>query len=310
MTETLGLVPSCLIPELYAPWKDQPGFVAQQVETIVADGFYRSIELSPVQLQEDRLRIRRACEENSVYVATWLTSVLEQQGLDIDTVDESQRQQSVEAVKQLLPAAVECGSKTVALVGGADPGPSLRARGYDSCYKSLVEISAAAADIGVAVMMEPLDRFAQKKRLVGPTPEAVELFARVRAEQPTFGFAFDTAHAALNEEHCTEALQQAGDQLVNLHLSNAVLDPRDPLYGDRHMMPGKPGFLTEARAAEIIAEAARIEARQGQNIRVAIEARALATSGKQDTAKLCLDFLKAAFAQAEKIYVPSERIGA
>ena len=301
MTTTPGLVPSCLIPEVYAPWKDQPGFVADQVQAIADAGFYRAVELSPVARREDRERIRRICADHGLDVATWLTSVLEQQGLDLCSVDETLRQRSVEATKQLLPAAIECGAKTIALVGGPDPGPALRDRGYDSTFKSLLAISAAAADLGASVMFEPLDRFAHKKRLVGPTDEAVALFARVRAECPQFGFAFDTAHAALNEEQVLDALDMAGPQLVNVHLSNAVLDKRDPLYGDHHIMPGAPGLLTVDKAADIIAATSRIGARQGRGIRLAVEARALAGSGEQATAKIALDFLQAALAAAEAL---------
>lgn len=301
MTTIPGLVPSCLIPEVYAPWKDQPGFVAEQVQAIADAGFYRAVELSPVVRREDRDRIRRICADHGLDVATWLTSVLEPRGLDLCAVDETLRQRSVEATKQLLPAAIECGAKAIALVGGPDPGPALRERGYDSTFRSLVAISAAAADLGASVMFEPLDRFAHKKRLVGPTDEAVALFARVRAEYPQFGFAFDTAHAALNEEQVLDALDMAGAQLVNVHLSNAVLDKRDPLYGDHHIMPGAPGFLTVDKAAAIIAATRRIGEGQGRAIRLAVEARALAGSGEQATAKIALDFLQAALAAAETL---------
>ena len=171
------------------------------------------------------------------------------------------------------------------MVGGADPGPGLREQGYDSAYRSLVAICAEAANLGASVMFEPLDRFGHKKRLVG---------------------AFDAAHAALNEEDILASLDLAGAQLVNLHLSNAVLDKADPLYGDHHMMPGAPGYLTTVRAAEIIAQARRVAL--GKSIRVAVEARALASSGEQDTASVAQDFLKAALVRAEFIRSRDTRV--
>lgn len=293
-----GLVPSCLIPEVYSVWRDQPGFIADQVGRIADDGFYRAIELCPIIEPQDRMRIRGICADHAISVATWLTFPLEAQGLDVCAIDEDLRLHSVELVKQFMPAAVECGATTIALVGGADPGPALRQRGYDSAARSLVEISAAAADLGASVMFEPLDRFAHKKRLVGPTDEAVALFARVRSDYPDFGFAFDTAHAALNEEDVVAALEMAADQLINLHLANAVLDKADPLYGDHHMMPGAPGFLTLDKAAEIVAAAARIAAEKGLSIRLAVEARAKPGSGEQETARIAFDFLKATLAAA------------
>jgi hydroxypyruvate isomerase len=293
------LVPSCLILEVYAPWQDKPGFVAEQIEQIAYQAFYKSVEIGPVSDKQERMRIGRIGREHAIYVATWLTSALEKQGLDLCSLDESLRLLSVETIKRLLPAAKECGSRTIALVGGPDPGPAYRERGYESCFTSLLAISKTAADLGMSVMFEPLDRFAHKKRLIGPTNEAIALFARVRQEYPDFGFAFDTAHAALNGEDVVASLDLASDMVVNIHLSNAVLDESDDRYGDHHMMPGAPGFLTVKKAAEIIRKAGAAGNRPGAGIRIAVEARALQGSDPHSTAEVAMDFLKAALAEAK-----------
>ena len=85
---------------------------------------------------------------------------------------------------------------------------------------------------------------------------------------------------------------------VNLHLSNAVLDSNDPLYGDHHMMPGAPGFLTLERAAELIATASRLRIAADRGLPVSIEARARPTDAPQFTATVATEFLKAAFERA------------
>jgi hydroxypyruvate isomerase len=294
-------IPSFLLSEIYSPWKRQPGFIATQVERIASEGFFRSVEIGCFYSREDRQTIRRACAEHDLQVSRWLTEVLDDEGLDISAVDQTLRQHSVERIKAQLPEAAECGATTVALIGGVDPGPSLRDQGYESCYKSLTAICAEAANLGMAVMVEPLDRFAHKKRLVGPTDEAVTLFARVREEYPDFGFAFDTAHAALNEEDIEASLALAREQVVQVHLANAVLEKDDALYGDHHIMPGAPGFLTVRRAAEIIAEAAKLGIKQKEGLRITVEARARETDGEQDTARIATAFLAEAIAAADEL---------
>lgn len=293
-----GLVPSLLLPEVYGPWKFEPGFVARQIEQAAADGFYRSVEISRIQDTNDRDAIRAVCGEHAIRVSCWLTQVIDDEKLDLTAIDETLRLRSVEAIKRQMPDAVACGASTIALVGGPDPGPALRSKGYDSFVGSMTAICDAAADLGAKVMFEPLDRFAHKKRLVGPTDEAVAAFARVREQHPSFGLAFDTAHAALNEEDVAGALALAGEQVANLHLSNAVLDKADPLYGDHHMMPGAPGFLTVEAAATIVAGAARLAAAAGGGLPVAVEARARPTDERQATAAVATDFLKQVFARA------------
>lgn len=296
MTNPTRLLPSCLISELYAPWKDDPGLVAREVIGAAQDGFYRAVELAPVALAQDRATIRQVAAEHSLSVAIWLTSTLERDGLDICAVDGQARQRAVEGVKRLLPAARDCGADTVALVSGPDPGADQRIAGYESCRASLSEICAAASDLGLSVMMEPLDRFAHKKRLIGPTAEAVALFDEIRKEHPDFGLAFDSAHVALNGEDLDEAVACAKGQIVNLHLSNAVLDPTDSLYGDHHIPPGAPGFLTVDVAERLISRVAALNLHHP--VRVAVEARAVPGDDPGAMAGAALAFLRAAFDRA------------
>lgn len=296
------ILPSLLVPEVYGPWKGQKGFVPAQIEAAVKESFFRSIEVSPVLDPEDRAAVRRLTSENGLYLSCWLTEVLDAEKLDLTTVDENLRQRSVEAIKQRLPAAVETGARTVAFIGGADPGADLREAGYDAFYRSLSAISAEAANLGLTVMFEPLDRFAHKKRLVGPTAEVVGTFARVRAEHAGFGMAFDSAHAALNEEDIAASLTLAKDQIVNIHLSNAVLDKSSPFYGDHHMLPGAPGFLTVDRAATIVVQAARQKMGRSEGLPIAIESRARPGEPEQAMATITKAFLKEVLAEADRLF--------
>lgn len=295
------ILPSLLIPEVYAPWKAEPGFVPAQIEAAAEEGFFRSVEISPITHKQDRATVRRLVEEHKIYLSCWLTEVLDAERLDLTAIDETLRQRSVESIKRHLTAAAETGAQTVAFIGGPDPGPTLRSQGYESFVRSLSAISHEAANLGMTVMMEPLDRFAHKKRLVGPIPEVVDAFARIRADHPGFGMAFDSAHAALNEEEIEQSLDLASNEIVNIHLSNAVLDKQDPLYGDHHMMPGAPGFLTVDAAAAIVAQAARLNMGRPRGLPVAIEARARPGGGEQAVADKTKAFLKAVLVEADKL---------
>lgn len=296
------ILPSLLVPEVYGPWKSQKGFVPAQLEAAAQEGFFRSVEVSPVLDPQDRAAVRRITGDHGIYLSCWLTEVLDAEKLDLTSLDESLRQHSVEVIKRHLPAAAETGARTVAFIGGPDPGPDLRERGYEAFYRSLSALSAEAANLGMTVMFEPLDRFAHKKRLIGPTAEVVGAFARVKAEHPDFGMAFDTAHAALNEEDIAASLTLARGQIVNIHLSNAVLDSLSPLYGDHHMKPGAPGFLTVDLAAAIVAQAAREGMGREQGLPVAIEARARPGEQEQAMASLTKTFLGNVLAEAARLF--------
>lgn len=293
-----GVLPSLLIPEVYSPWKAEPGFVAGQIERVAGEGFYRSVEISRLPNAADRDKVRGICDDHGIYLSSWLTETIDAEKLDLTSVDTVLRQRSVEVIKRALPEARESGSRTVAMIGGPDPGPELREQGYESFYLSMSAVCTEAANLGMTVMFEPLDRFAHKKRLIGPTAEIVATFRRVKAEHPSFGLAFDTAHAALNEEDIGSALHLAQDQVVNLHLSNAVLDKQDTLYGDHHMMPGAPGFLTIATAASIVSSALSLRIAEPAGLRISVEARAKPDQDREATASASTAFLKATLERA------------
>ena len=295
------ILPSLLIPEVYGPWKAQKGFVPTQMEAAAREGFFRSFEVGSAHDEQDRAAIKRIVLDHGIYLSCWQTDLLDAEQLDLTAIDDTLRQRSVEVVKKNLPIVAETGARTVSFIGGPDPGAALRERGYEALYRSMSALCAEAADFGMSVMFEPLDRFAHKKRLVGPTVEILPVFARIKAEHPNFGMAFDTAHAALNEEDIKASLRLAKDQIVNVHLSNAVLDSRSPLYGDHHMPPGAPGFLTVERAAAIIAEIAQHAIGREQGLPIAIESRARPGEAEQAMANLTTVFLKDALAEASRL---------
>jgi sugar phosphate isomerase/epimerase len=84
------------------------------------------------------------------------------------------------------------------------------------------------------------------------------------------GLVFDTTHIALNGEDIFKALEQTGSQIKGIHLSNAVLDTASDLYGDNHIPPGEPGFLTEELIGQFLRKVDRVM--EGE-VKVAIEIR-------------------------------------
>ena len=94
--------------------------------------------------------------------------------------------------------------------------------------------------------LEPLDRYAFKKQLIGPMDEAVQWFLPLHAAYPNFYLHWDSAHVALDGTDLLRSLDWAGPYIAQFHLCNAILDIQHPCYGDLHMDVGTaPGFETE-----------------------------------------------------------------
>jgi sugar phosphate isomerase/epimerase len=268
-----NFLPSLLIPEIYNPVMNQIGFVPSLIERLGQEGFYRSFEISDGYDTEDRIRIRKAAQANNLTITQWLTFFIYKNNLDVTSLDSKLRLESVKQIKESLYLAAECGASNVAFIPGPDPGIHLREQAFEGFYEGLCDICEEASKFNLKVLVEPLDREAHKKRLLGPTSDAVDLISRVEKQFPNIGIAFDTAHAALNGEDIFQAMEIAGSQIHQIHFSNAVLNDNHPLFGDHHMPIGEPGFLTSEKIASIIQKADELGIQAEDGLRIAIEVR-------------------------------------
>ncbi|MHA6250767.1 sugar phosphate isomerase/epimerase family protein [Oceanobacillus sp. CAU 1775] len=268
-----NFLPSLLLPEVFHPVKRERNLAADVIERVVEYDFYKSIELGDGFEKEERNRILRAKEQHHLSITQWLTFLIEENNLDVSSLDSQLRAKTVRAIKESLPLAAEIGAENIALVTGDDPGRELWRDGVEGLYESLCEIAEAAQEYQMTLLIEPLDRFAHKKRIIGTTDETVDLLKRVQQSYPNVGIAFDTAHAALNEEDIFVALEKGKDLIQQIHFSNAVLDKSSNLYGDYHMEIGEPGFLTVERISEILKKARSLGIQSKKGLRVAAEVR-------------------------------------
>ncbi len=299
MTQQLFL-PSLLIPEIYHPVMNDKGYTAGLIEELGSEGFYRSFEICDGFDAEDRGRIRTAAQANGLVITQWLTFFIYRHNLDVSSLDSSLRLETVRRIKENLYLAAECGASNVAFIPGPDPGIERRKEGFEAFYESLCAICEEAASYNLTILVEPLDRDAHKKRLVGPTEEAVALLSRVRQQYLNAGIAFDTAHAALNGEDIEQAIVLAGSCLEQIHFSNAILDKESEGYGDHHMPIGLPGFLTTEKIASILRAVGQPNDPEGKGVRIAMEVRSHEQSDIEQNAKSARTILEAAIQMAGK----------
>lgn len=202
MTKTF--VPSLLIPEVFHPFKREENFNAEIIERIVTGDFYQSVELGDGFKQNERKKILTLTEQNNIQVVQWLTFLIEENNLDVSTLNSSLRRKTVKRIKESLYLSAEIGAKDIALVTGDNPGEELWGDSVEALYESLCEIAEDAKQYGMNLLVEPLDRYAHKKRVIGTTDETIELLSKVQLHSDNVGIAFDTAHAALNGEDVLE----------------------------------------------------------------------------------------------------------
>lgn len=293
------LYPSAHIAELFFPLMGDENAVAQVVERIGEIEFYRGVETGIIHHPAVAERLQRL--SGRLKVTQWLTFELLKDHLNLSSLDRDLREKSISRACELVHLAAACGTTKLSLVSGDDPGERRREEAKKGFAEALVRIGEETRRYpGMIVQVEPLDRFAHKCQLIGPTDETVLWMKALRPDCPNLYLAWDSAHVALNQEDLLASLALAAPVLSQMHLANAIIDPQAPGYGDYHMKFGAPGFLTPAVAAQVIHAALGLDfPRELGQISIAIEMRTGPQDDLWDNERQCREFLRSALATAQ-----------
>ena len=93
--------------------------------------------------------------------------------------------------------------------------PEERARDVEQVARTLRAIGEYAADRGVMLGVETLNRF--ETSFLNTAAQAIELIERV--DHPSVGLALDVFHLGIEEKHVGDALRAAGRRLVHLQVA-------------------------------------------------------------------------------------------
>lgn len=300
---TNQLYPSAHIAELFFPQANNEAEILNVITRIAEGGYYQGFETGIIHTPDIAGKIRHLAEENQLNVTQWLTFELLKDNLDLSSLDAGLRETSIRRACELVHLAAECGTRKLSLVSGKDPGEARREEAKKGFGEALIRIGETVSQYhNMILQVEPLDRYAHKCQLIGPTAETVDWMNALRPDCPNLYLAWDSAHVALNEEDLIESLKCAAPLISQLHLANAILDPHAQGYGDYHMKFGEPGFLTLATASQILKAAMDLPNLSSGVIplSVAVEMRTTEQDDLWDNERQCREFLQQAWQDATR----------
>lgn len=240
----VGIVHFMLWPQV----QGGTGPILETAAQIAQDPFFNVLEVTRVEDPETRRKLRELMDAAHVELGFGAQPGLLRNRLNLADLDEDGRRRAVDEVKGAIDQAYELGCRLLAFMDGPQsyPGPEKAGAAMDQLVKSIVELCRYASDRGkeyeLALSLETFDREVEKKSLIGPTREAVELARRVREQVSNFGLTLDLSHLPLLGEAPEEALALASDFLIHAHAGNcAMRDRSHPAYGDQHPRFGAPG---------------------------------------------------------------------
>ncbi|HEY51335.1 MAG TPA: TIM barrel protein [Dehalococcoidia bacterium] len=207
----------------------------ESIRKIADDAFFGAIEIAsiPEDIKGEVILILEASHLVIGYVGQPL---LLNNKLDLNSLVTQQREAAISAIKGGIDEAYLLGAKQLAVLSGPAPAREKRAQAKEVLVDSLSQICSYAQSRGdLGITMEIFDREYDKKCLIGPTEEAVEVAKEVKRRYSNFGLMIDLSHLPLLKETPSYAVKTAKNYLTHVHIGSCILkDKSHPAYGDKH----------------------------------------------------------------------------
>lgn len=240
------LLTSAHLLEIFMPYRKDEARMLEVLRRAVKLDFYKGVELGTFFEEKNRRAVRDILEANHLNGTTFVTPYVKENKLSLSDLNEEGRRKAVELVKEHAAYAAETGYTNFGVPSGDDPGEERREEAKKALADSMVELADYLKGLGLNLTIEPLDRYAYKKQLIGPMEETVQWFAPIHEACPNAYIHWDSAHEALGKTNLDDSIAWASPYLAQFHLCNAILDISHPCFGDLHMDVGTaPDFVTE-----------------------------------------------------------------
>ncbi len=263
------IYPSAHILEIFMPYLHDEKRLVSVLRKAAEPGFYRNVELPTFPSKEHRETVRHILEDGDLTAATYVAPFLNERGMSLCDLNDKRRADVLAFLRMHADYAAESGYTTFGVPSGPYPGDALRGGAMAAQADSLAQIADYAAMLGMNCSIEPLDRYAHKKALIGPMDEVVPWFRPLHEQHPNLFLHWDSAHEQLGGLGLIRTLELAAPFLSQIHLCDCIDDPTHPCFGDLHMEPASApdwkteGFLTPELGAEIIRRAASFDRPEG-----------------------------------------------
>lgn len=273
-----NILPSAHLLEIFMPYRHDEPRMLEVFKTIHSFNYYQGFELGIFFNEKYRHAIRDIISENNLHLTTFITPYIKDENLNLCSLDREEQNSALDLALRLVELAADQGVKNLGIPSGDDPGDSDREEAKEVLAKSIGVIADSCARHDINLTIEPLDRYAYKKQLIGPMKETVEWLEPIHEKHPNFYIHWDSAHEVLGNTPIDSSLEYAKQYIAQFHLCNCITDVNHPFYGDLHMDVGiapdyeTDGFLTPEIGADIIKKVASFSTPKGvDNVFVSIE---------------------------------------
>ncbi len=212
----------------------EKGDAAGDLLKILGDTFFDAVEVPSIS-SADWDRVKAHAAERTL--ARGLQPDILTNKLDLNSMDETKRRNAISRIKSEIDVISSRGIRMIGICSGTDPGVARRTEAAENLVQSLMEMCQHAAEKQVRVALETFDRDYDKKLLIGPLSEAIDVVLKVRKRFDNIGLMWDLSHAPMLKE-TPEDLRRAAGLLAHIHVGCSK--KTDGALLDTH-----PGFHTK-----------------------------------------------------------------
>lgn len=146
------------------------------------------------------------------------------------------RMDSIQYMTLCVETAARLGAPIMSVGAGRSLHDQSEDEGWDLLAESLFRICEFASNYEMLIAIEPADTF--ESNLINTTIQAMDMIDQLGCDN--LGVLFDTGHAFVVGEDTPTAIENLGDRLLHLHLSD------NDGKRDQHLIPGKGEYDFQA----------------------------------------------------------------
>jgi sugar phosphate isomerase/epimerase len=228
-------------PLVYFDCRGGAGPVLESLPVILNDVDFGAIEIAPIKDPAVRSKARDMLAAAHMQVVHLPILPIIVEDLGIADADADRRAAALLRLKELLDDAIDFDAPLAMITGPRDTADrsGATARLVEDIQELCDYAAAKSKKRLLHLTFECFDRDIEKKRLIGPTVEAVAMADAI--DRANFGLTIDLSHLPLLGETSAAALQMAAPHILHAHIGSCVIDyPDSPLYGDFHPRFGHP----------------------------------------------------------------------
>ncbi len=217
------------------------GPILEKVKKLATDNYFDVIEVGQMKDKKVFEEVGKIIKNAKMDISYGGQGRLLSKGLNINSLDDIERQKAIETLKEGIDEAYEIGAEDFAFLAGQYENDKKEIY-FERLLDSTRELCIYAKTKGnMPILCEVFDYDIAKKSLIGPVHMVKRYVETICDEFDNFGLMVDLSHIPMLHETLEENILPIRKYIRHAHIGNTVIkSPECEAYGDEHPPFGFP----------------------------------------------------------------------